>query len=212
MPDEVRTALYTVKENGFTAHRYEIVGQWGTHVDPPSHYIENGRPIDKILVDEMLLPLVIFDVRQMAAEDPDYALKLEDVRSWEERNDRVPPGAFAALRSGWALRWPDSEAMQNKDELGTSHFPGWSVEALKFLCEERGITACGHETTDTDPGYLVSQDRFPAETYLLSQGKYQIELLASLAQLPDAGAIIVAAFPKPEGGSGFPARVFAITA
>ena len=39
---------------------------------------------------------------------------------------------------------------------------------------------------------------------------YQIELLTNLDKLPEAGAIAVAAFPKPNGGSGFPARVFAI--
>ena len=39
---------------------------------------------------------------------------------------------------------------------------------------------------------------------------YQIELLTNLDKVPEAGAIVVVAFPKPKGGSGFPARVFAI--
>ena len=34
--------------------------------------------------------------------------------------------------------------------------------------------------------------------------------LANLDKVPDAGAIVVVTFPKPKGGSGFPARVFAI--
>jgi len=38
----------------------------------------------------------------------------------------------------------------------------------------------------------------------------QIELLANLDQVPESGAIVVASFPKPQGGSGFPARMFAI--
>ena len=36
------------------------------------------------------------------------------------------------------------------------------------------------------------------------------ELLTNLDQVPEAGAIAVVSFPKPKGGSGFPARVFAI--
>jgi len=44
----------------------------------------------------------------------------------------------------------------------------------------------------------------------LKQNHYQIELLANLDQVPEAGALVVAAFPKPKGGSGFPARVFSI--
>ena len=46
--------------------------------------------------------------------------------------------------------------------------------------------------------------------YILSTNHYQIELLTNLDQVPEAGAIAVASFPKPKGGSGFPARVFAI--
>ena len=48
------------------------------------------------------------------------------------------------------------------------------------------------------------------ETYILSTNHYQIELLTNLDQVPEAGALVVVSFPKPKGGSGFPARVFAI--
>jgi kynurenine formamidase len=40
--------------------------------------------------------------------------------------------------------------------------------------------------------------------------KYQIELLTNLDQVPESGVIAIVSFPKPQGGSGFPARVFAI--
>jgi kynurenine formamidase len=35
-------------------------------------------------------------------------------------------------------------------------------------------------------------------------------MLANLDQVPEAGALIVATWPKAEHGSGFPARAFAI--
>ena len=44
----------------------------------------------------------------------------------------------------------------------------------------------------------------------LGTDHYRIELLANLDKVPEAGAIVVVTFPKPKGGSGFPARVFAI--
>jgi kynurenine formamidase len=47
-------------------------------------------------------------------------------------------------------------------------------------------------------------------THVLSTNHYQIELLTNLDQVPEAGAIVVASFPKPKGGSGFPAQVFEI--
>jgi kynurenine formamidase len=48
------------------------------------------------------------------------------------------------------------------------------------------------------------------ELYVLQQDRYQIELLAGLDPVPEAGALAVVTFPKPKKGSGFPARVFAI--
>ena len=100
--------------------------------------------------------------------------------------------------------------MQNKDTEGVARYPGWSLAALKNLYEERKITASGHETTDTDPGTATTKEDYSLETYILSHGHYQIELLTNLDKLPETGAIIIATFPKAKGASGFPARVFAI--
>ena len=100
--------------------------------------------------------------------------------------------------------------MANKDGQGVAHYPGWSLTALKYLYEERKITASGHETTDTDPGLATTKDDYSLEAYILGTNHYQIELLTNLDQVPEFGAIVVSSFPKPKGGSGFPARVFAI--
>jgi kynurenine formamidase len=88
--------------------------------------------------------------------------------------------------------------------------PRWSLAALKYLYEKRKVTATGHETTDTDPGLATSKDDYTLERYVLSHDHYQIELLTNLDQVPETGAIVVVTFPKPKGGSGFPARVFAV--
>ena len=49
---------------------------------------------------------------------------------------------------------------QRRNKDGVAHYPGWSLEVLKYLCEERKITASGHETTDTDPGIATSRRLF----------------------------------------------------
>ena len=114
------------------------------------------------------------------------------------------------MRTDWAHRWPDGAAMDNKDADGVPHYPGWSLEVLRYLYEERNISASGHETTDTDPGLAVAKDDYALETYILGRDRFQVELLANLDQVPERGALVVAAFPKPKAASGFPARVFAI--
>ncbi len=215
-PDEKRETLYWYEPgvgtlgSGFFAQSFTHVGQWGTHVDPPAHFVKGMRTVDQIDVKEMILPLVVLDVHEKAVKNPDYTITMEDVKDWEKRHGPVPGGAFVAMRTDWSRRWPDMDAMQNKDANGIAHYPGWSPEVLKYLYEDRKITASGHETTDTDPGIATSKDDYSLETYILKQNHYQIELLTNLDQVPEVGALVVAAFPKPKDGSGFPARVFAI--
>jgi kynurenine formamidase len=195
---------------GFYAQAFTHVGQWGTHVDPPAHFIRGLRTLDQIDVKEMIMPLVVIDVHEQVAQDPDYTITMEDVKAWEKKYGRVPGGAFVAMRTDWSKRWPDAAAMRNADENGIAHYPGWSLPVLQYLYEERGITASGHEPTDTDPGIATSQGDYSLEAYLLGTDHYQIELLANLDQVPEYGALVVVSFPKPREGSGFPARVFAI--
>ncbi|MGI9086277.1 MAG: cyclase family protein [Chthoniobacterales bacterium] len=186
------------------------VGQWGTHVDPPAHFIRGLRTVDQIELKEMILPLVVLDAHEEVSKNSDYTLPLERVKKWETDHGAIPVGAFVALRTDWSKRWPDGAAMENKDAKGVAHYPGWSKESLQYLYEDRKITASGHETTDTDPGSATSREDYGLETYVLGTNHYQIELLTNLDQVPEAGAIVVATFPKPKDGSGFPARVFAI--
>lgn len=212
-PDEERETLYYYDEGvgkigsyGIFIQRYSHVGQWGTHVDPPAHFVRGKRTIDQIEVKEMILPLVVIDIHEEVAKKPDYAVALEDVNAWESKHGKIPEGCFVALRTDWSKRWPDDKAMQNEDASGVKHFPAWSMPVLKCLFEERKIMACGHEATDNGPG----QAGMDMERYVLGTDHYQIELLTNLDQVPEFGGLIVATFPKPKRGSGFPARVFAI--
>ncbi len=215
-PDEKRETLYWFDEgrgslgSGFFTESFTLVGQWGTHVDPPAHFARGLRTVDEIPLQEMILPLVVLDVHREVEENADYVLTLARVQEWEAKHGAIPEGSFVALRTDWSKRWPDPVKMKNVDSAGVAHFPGWGREALEYLYEDRRVTATGHETTDTDPGLSTSKGDYAMETYVLGTNHYQIELLTNLDQVPETGAIVIASFPKPKGGSGFPARVFAI--
>lgn len=215
-PDEERETLFHFDEGvgsvgtGFLAHRFTHIGQWGTHVDPPAHFARGGRFLDELPVTDMILSLVVIDVRRQVATDADYTVSVSDIEAHEAEHGKIPDNAFVALLTGWAGRWPDGDAMANRDVEGLSHYPGWGVKALTFLVEEREVSAIGHETTDTDPGAVVGAGSLLAETYILGADKWQIEMLTGLDLVPPTGALIVATWPKPHEGSGFPARVFAI--
>jgi kynurenine formamidase len=207
---ETVTTLFTIAKDGFHAESFCHPGQWGTHVDPPAHFHDGLQTVDQIDPREFLLRLVVLDVHAKVAKDPDYVVTLEDVKDWEAKHGAIPPGAFVALRTDWSKRWPSEVAMQNLDSRGVAHYPGWSMQVLQYLYAQRRITASGHETTDTDPGVAVSKDDYTLERYVLGTNHFQIELLANLDRVPEAGALVLVSFPKPRDGTGFPARVVAL--
>ncbi len=205
-PDMRDELFFDYKRDGFYANEYHMVSQYGTHVDSPCHFIEGGRSVDKIKPEEMILPLCVIDVSKKASSDADYAASIQDIADWEAENGRIPEGAFVALRTDWSKR----SDMDNCDAEGNKHYPAWGLEAVRFLVEQRNVTAIGHETSDTDPPAYSSVHGYEAERYLFEKDRYQIELLRNLDSVPAAGAIILCAFPAVKDGSGFTARCLAI--
>ena len=214
LPDQTISNFLKLKDGMlFEIHQYSFVGQWGTHVDPPLHMHAGGRTVAQLAVEEMLLPLVVLNVVAQVEANPDYCPTIKDVRAWESKYGRIPAGSFVAMRTDWSKRWPSTETMANRDGNGVQHFPGWSKDVLEFLFEDRNITAVGHETTDTDGGIATSQadSNWSLESYILGLDRWQIELLTNLDQVPEHGALVMATWAKPRGGSGFPARVVAMS-
>ncbi|HEV7981619.1 MAG TPA: cyclase family protein [Xanthobacteraceae bacterium] len=191
---------YTIPKDGFRATFYEMVGQYGTHVDPPAHFAENGITMDRIPLERMVLPLVVLDDTPYLAKDPNHAFSLDDLRAWEKKHGRVPRGVFAALRTDMYKDWD-----ADPERFKRSPFPAWSPQTIKFLIEQRGVTAIGHESMDTD-----TTENMESETYILQHGHFQIEAMANLDKVPPRGALILVTWPKVKDGLGFPARAIAI--
>ncbi|MEH7122675.1 cyclase family protein [Bacillus sp. JJ1773] len=198
-------------DDGFFAQRFNFPGQYGTHIDAPIHFVRNKRFLDEIELKELVLPLVVIDKSKETEENHDFILSVEDILNFEAEHGRIEAGTFVALRTDWSHRWPNKEAFENKDEEGNSHSPGWGIDALKFLFEERQINAVGHETFDTDAAIDVRKNvSLIGEYYVLEQDRFQVELLTNLDKVPAKGAVIFNICPKPEKASGFPVRSFAI--
>jgi kynurenine formamidase len=191
---------YTIKDDGFRTTYYNMVGQYGTHVDPPAHFTEDGITMDKIPLKQMILPLIVLDNTPYQTKDDNHAFSVADLKAWEKKHGTVPQGSFVALRTDMYKDWDN-----NPERFKRAPFPAWSFETIKFLYEQRGVTATGHEAMDTD-----TSDKMDSETYILQHGHYQIEVMANLDKVPPRGALIVVTWPKVRDGLGFPARALAI--
>lgn len=196
--------------DGFFVKQYTFPGQFGTHLDPPIHFDEHSdKYVEDLPLKDFVLPLVVIDRSKEANANPDSSLSVNDIKEWEKKNGRIPENSFVALRTDWAKRWPSQEKFENRDDKGQEHYPGWDLDALKFIYEERGAKANGHETFDTDTA-TKQENGLVGEFYVLSHDHYQIELLDNLDVVPATGAYIFISVPKAEKAPGFPVRAFAV--
>jgi kynurenine formamidase len=87
------------------------------------------------------------------------------------------------------------------------HFPGYSLEAAKFLAEGRNVFGLGIDTLSIDYG---PSKNFRVHQYTMSRSLFHLENLANLDKVPASGALAIVAPMKLEGGSGGPVRVYAL--
>lgn len=184
----------------------------GTHLDVPVHWVsgKDGHDVSEVPLRTLVAPAVVLDVTARAAEDPDFLLSIEDIREWERVNGPLPDGGWLLYRTGWDARSHDQEAFLNNDENGP-HSPGVSGECARWLAEEAPITGFGVETVGTDAGQaLALEPAFPCHELLLGAGKHGLTQLRNLASLPPTGSLLVVSPLPIVGGSGSPARVYAL--
>ena len=191
---------------------FKFPGQFGTHIDFPGHFSKGGALSDAFGVKDAVFPLCVIDITQKVAEDCHYAVTAQDIRDYEAKYGPIPDGAFVALRTDWYKNWPDMNALSGIAEDGSENFPGWSLDALKYIYEERNAAANGHEALDTDASAEAAKaGDLACERYVLEKGKLQVEVLCNLDQVAPAGAVLFATWPRFEGAVGLPVRCWAIT-
>ncbi|MFO1464834.1 MAG: cyclase family protein [Steroidobacteraceae bacterium] len=185
----------------------------GTHFDAPVHWI-SGRDLpnnatDTIPVRDLMGPACVVDCSAEARADADFLLDVPFLERWESRHGRILPRSWVLMRTDWSKR-TDPIAYQNLDDTG-QHTPGPSTEAVRFLVESRDILGFGTETIGTDAGQgFHLKPPYPAHYFLHGAGRYGLQCLANLDQLPPTGAFIVCAPLKIRKGSGSPIRALAL--
>lgn len=187
--------------------RYATAEHFGTHMDAPIHSADNQPSVDDLAPNELFGPAIVIDVSEQCKQNADYVLSLEDVKNWENLHGPIPDRAIVMMRTGWSEKWDDYNAYKNEDAKGQMHFPGFSVDVAQFLVTERNILGIGIDDFSIDAAVA---DGFPVHGIVNGVGKFQLENVANLHELPPTGAYLINAPIKLEGGSGGQVRIFAI--
>ena len=182
----------------------------GTHFDAPIHW-HTGRnlpnnAVDTLPVQTLIAPACVIDCS--AEAHADFLLTVAHIAAWEAQHGQIPAGSWVLLRTDWSRRSFCDYANLGEDG---AHTPGPDAEVMRFLVQERDILGFGTETIGTDAGQAHHFDPpLPAHHYLHGAGRYGLQCLRNLDQLPATGSVLVAAPLKILNGSGSPLRVLAL--
>jgi len=189
----------------------------GTHFDAPIHWI-SGKDlphgsVDTIPAAHFIAPACVVDCSAQAAADPDYLLSVADLEAFEAAHGRIAAGSWLLMRTDWSKRWTrdaDALAYQNFDDTG-QHTPGPNAEAVRYLVEQRQVLGFGSEAIGTDAGQGAHlRPPYPCHTFMHGSGRYGLQCLTNLDQLPPTGSVLICPPLKIQRGSGSPLRVLAL--
>ena len=196
---------FNYAEHSFNLFEYRVNEHTGTHIDAPLHFSKDGTAVDEIPVSSLFAPLCVIDIAERAAADADTRVTPDDIKAWISAHGEIPENACVAMRSGWAGKANSDDYRSFDGEA--QHYPGFHVEAAQMLIEETGAMSLAVDTLSLDHG--VSAD-FATHYAWLPTGRFGIENIANLDKVPASGATLVVGAPKHKGGSGGPARIFAM--
>lgn len=156
----------------FRVQKINIVARIGTHIDAPAHCISGGRTIDKLGLEELIVPCVLIDVSRQVNES--YLVTLDDIIAFEQSHGHIETGCLVIIRTGWDQFWDQPEKYRNN-----LVFPSITSEAAEYLLQ-MGIVGLGIDTLSPDR----PDNGYPVHAALLGAGKYIIENVANTSMLP----------------------------
>lgn len=184
----------------FCVQEFSLKAGLGTHMDAPRHCFKDQKAIDDFDLNDLLAPLVLFDISLKAQNDPSAQLLSQDVLNYEAKYGLLPKGAIALVSSGWDQRWIDAVSYRN-----SMIFPTISGDAAALLLERQCI-GIGIDTLSPD----LPESGYPVHQAVLSKGGFILENVANLGRMPRFGGWVLVSPLKIEGATESPIRLIGL--
>ena len=176
----------------------------GTHIDAPAHFIPGSRDVSELLLEHLLVPLHVIDIRHRVNDNVNYQLQPDDMLHYEKMHGAIVPKSFVAICTGWSARWPYPDEYRNVDKQGNMHFPSIAPQAADLLID-RAIVGVGIDTLSPD----CSLDSFPVHEKILGADTYIVENIAYLDKVDATGYVACILPLKGKGLVEAPVRMIA---
>nr|ATU82872.1 secreted Cyclase-like protein [Pristhesancus plagipennis] len=175
----------------------------GTHIDAPYHFKKDGRTVDQIPLEKLLVTGILINATAETGTNSSYVLPSSKLIEWERENGEIPDNSVVFINFGWSEKfYPD-----RKKYLGPSDkelkFPSLSPEAAQWIASTKRVVGVGVDSASPDiPGQTS------AHVLFANSDMYILENLNLAKPLPPKFHTIIMPM-KLVGGTGGPVRVVA---
>ncbi|KAG2013157.1 cyclase [Coprinopsis cinerea AmutBmut pab1-1] len=237
-PDFQLTPHATISKDGYSVHNLSMGTQSGTHIDAPCHFVEGGRSIDQIGLDELVGRACIVDFTRGGCVRPGRRQKLDwgDLENaWKgtsssttlEGHLRSSDYKIFIVNTGWSEQALASDPFDQSTFFAHPYFSSSVATRLLDIGikvfgtdvpnpDETPFQKAGAEGQDASEGKSGEleggSDGYAFHEVFLGGGGLIVENMANLRALEDrnGGEWVVNVIPlKLEGTDGSPVRVFA---
>lgn len=184
--------LMTLGKDICTVQSIQFNNHLGTHLDAPSHFIEDGITIDQIPLETLIGKAIILDFTDKGKNS---LITREDL---QQHVDRLEPGARVLLKTGWDKNFKPVAFFEG--------FPCLTLEAAEFLAS-RKIRLLGMDTPSPSPIEDAGQ---AIHKTLLGAGIVLLEAVKNLTLIDQDKCELIILPPPFKNFSGASCRVVAV--
>lgn len=182
-------AMGKLADVGRNTHSILVGSHSGTHMDAPSHFVEQGKSMEEIDLNMCCGDVSIADLREL-----DHCIvELDDLKHLIITERML-------FIFGWYKKWKTAEYYKN--------FPFFSEDAIEYLIS-KGMRFMAMDTPSPDTGAAIGEkDDSPNHKRLLRSDVIIVEYLCNTDAIDMSKNYEIIALPlKIKGSDGSPCRV-----
>ena len=158
---------------GYFLRRFAMSEHGGTHINAPNSFRAGGASIDQYPAESLVVQASVISVLELVADNPNYQLTVADVDCWEGLHGEIKPESIVLLHTGWQTEERGTGESPSAVESHGRNFPGFGLDAARYLLNERGASGLGTDgpgvEAGTDTAFSVNKLILRATTHRIGE-------------------------------------------